>query len=49
MSQEELLSSAKVSIYKGDFSGKVREYEYSQMPQAIYLPADDYRVDVIAG
>ena len=37
MSQEELLSSAKVSIYKGDFSGKVREYEYSQMPQAIYL------------
>ena len=23
MSQEELLSSAKVSIYKGDFSGKV--------------------------
>ncbi len=49
MSQEELLSSAKVSIYKGDFSGKVREYEYSRMPQAIYLPADDYRVDVIAG
>lgn len=49
MSQEDLLSSAKVSIYKGDFSGKVREYVYSQMPDAIYLPADDYRVDVIAG
>ena len=49
MSQEDLLSSAKVSIYKGDFSGKVREYVYSQMPEAIYLPADDYRVDVIAG
>lgn len=49
VSQEELLSSAKVSIYKGDFSGKVREYVYSQMPEAIYLPADDYRVDVFAG
>lgn len=49
LSQEELLSSAKVSIYKGDFSGKVREYVYSQMPQSIYLPADDYRVDVVAG
>ena len=35
MSQEDLLSSAKVSIYKGDFSGKVREYAYSQMPEAI--------------
>lgn len=49
MTQEELLSSAKVSVYKGDFSGKVREYVYSQMPQSIYLPADDYRVDVVAG
>ena len=49
MSQDELLSSAKVSIYKGDFSGKVREYVYSQMPESIYLPADDYRVDVAAG
>lgn len=49
MSQEDLLSSAKVSIYKGDFSGKVREYAYSQMPEAIYLPADEYRVDVTAG
>lgn len=49
MSQDELLSSAKVSIYKADFTGKVREYVYSQMPQTIYLPADDYRVDVVAG
>lgn len=49
MSQEELLSSAKVSIYKADFSGKVRDYVYLQMPQSIYLPADDYRVDVAAG
>lgn len=49
MSAEELLSSAKVSVYKGDFSGKVREYVYSQMPRSIYLPADDYRVDVVAG
>lgn len=49
MSQDELLSSAKVSIYKGDFSGKVREYAYSQIPASIILPADDYRVDVVAG
>ena len=49
MSQEELLSSAVVKIYKADFSGKVREYKYSDMPQALYLPADDYRVDVTAG
>lgn len=49
MSQEELLSSAVVKIYKADFSGKVREYRYSEMPQALYLPADDYRVDVTAG
>lgn len=49
MSQEELLSSARISIYKGDFSGKVREYVYSQMPGSVYLPADDYRVDVVAG
>ncbi len=49
MSQDELLSTAKVSIYKGDFTGKVREYVYSQMPESIYLPADEYRVDVIAG
>ena len=49
MSSDELLSSAKISIYKGDFSGKVREYVYSQIPQNIYLPVDDYRIDVVAG
>ncbi len=49
LSQDELLSTAKVGIYKADFSGKVREYVYSQIPEAIYLPADDYRVDVVAG
>lgn len=49
LSQEELLSGAKVRIYMGDFSGLVRDYVYSELPQTIYLPADDYRVDVIAG
>ncbi len=49
MGSDELLSTAKVSIYKGDFSGKVRDYVYSELPSAIYLPADDYRIDVVAG
>lgn len=49
LSQEELLAGAKVRIYMGDFSGLVRDYVYSEAPQTIYLPADDYRVDVIAG
>ncbi len=49
MSSEELLSSAVVKIYKADFSGKVREYVYSAMPEQIYLPSDEYRVDVVAG
>ncbi|MCQ2134481.1 MAG: PCMD domain-containing protein [Bacteroidales bacterium] len=49
MSQDELLAAANVKIYKADFSGKVREYTYSQMPASIYLPADSYRVDVAAG
>ncbi len=49
MSQEDLLSSAVIKIYKADFSGKVREYVYSQMPSQIYLPSDEYRVDVQAG
>ena len=49
MSSSELLSTAKVSIYKGDFSGKVRDYVYSELPSTIYLPADDYRIDVVAG
>ncbi len=49
MSQEDLLSTAVIKIYKADFSGKVREYVYSQMPSQIYLPSDEYRVDVQAG
>ena len=49
MSQEELLSSASVKIYKADFSGLVRSYTYSTMPSPFYLTADVYRVDVEAG
>ncbi len=49
MSSDELLANANVKIYKADFSGKVREYTYSQMPASLYLPADSYRVDVAAG
>ena len=49
MTSDELLNAAKVKIYMGDFSGLVREYTYSAAPETIYLPADEYRVDVIAG
>ena len=49
MDSDELLNTAKVKIYMGDFSGLVREYVYSEAPETIYLPADGYRVDVIAG
>lgn len=49
MSQDELLSQANVNIYKGDFSGLIRSYKYSEIPSAIYLPAESYRVDVTAG
>ena len=49
LSSDELLSSAKVKIYMADFSGLVRDYVYSEAPQTIYLPSDEYRVDVIAG
>lgn len=49
MSQDELLSSAQVKIYKADFSGLVRSYTYSNMPSPFYLAADTYRVDVVAG
>ena len=49
MTSEELLSSAKVNIYKADFSGLVRSYTYSEIPSSIFLPADQYRVDVLAG
>lgn len=49
LSSDELLNSAKVKIYMADFSGLVRDYVYSEAPQTIYLPSDEYRVDVIAG
>ncbi len=49
MSQDELLSSAQVNIYKADFSGLVRSYTYNNMPSPFYLAADAYRVDVVAG
>lgn len=49
LSSDELLNTAKVKIYMADFSGLVRDYVYSETPQTIYLPSDEYRVDVIAG
>ena len=49
MTQDELLASASVKIYKADFSGLVRSYTYSTMPSPFYLAADTYRVDVEAG
>ena len=49
MSSDELLNSATIKIYNGDFSGLIREYTSATQPQAIYLPSGDYRVDVEAG
>jgi len=49
MTADELLANSLVNIYKGDFSGLVRSYKYSEVPSVIYLPADSYRVDVLAG
>ena len=49
MSDGELLANSIVNIYKGDFTGLVRSYKYSEAPATIYLPADAYRVDVLAG
>jgi hypothetical protein len=49
MSNEELLNSATIKIYNGDFSGLVRSYTNATKPEVIYLPAGDYRVDVEAG
>ena len=49
MSQDDLLASAVVKIYKADFSGLVRSYNYSEIPSPFYLAADSYRVDVEAG
>lgn len=49
LSTADLLANSKVNIYYADFSGLVRTYTYSQAPSEIYLPANEYRVDVIAG
>ena len=49
MTSDELLSASLVKIYKSDFSGLVRDYVYSSMPGTLWLPADEYRVDVLAG
>lgn len=49
MSESELLSTATINIYYADFSGLVRSYTYADAPETIYLPADNYRVDVAAG
>ncbi len=47
--QEELLSTAQVNVYYADFSGLVKTYRYADAPQTIYLPVNEYRVDVLAG
>lgn len=49
LSEDQILQTARVNIYKADFSGLVRSYTYSAMPSPMYLAADSYRVDVIAG
>lgn len=49
LSDAQLLSTAKVNIYYADFSGLVASYTYGSMPAKLYLPASEYRVDVIAG
>lgn len=49
VSEADLYNTAKVSIYKADYSGLVRSYVYSSIPSSLYLAADKYRVDVIAG
>lgn len=49
VTDDELRNSAVVNIYKADFSGLVRSYVYSEMPSSLYMVADSYRVDVLAG
>lgn len=48
-SETDLYNSAVVNIYMADFSGLVRSYVYNDMPTTLYLTADSYRVDVLAG
>ena len=49
MTKNEVLATAKIKIYKADFSGLVRQYVFGEMPEVLYLPADSYRIDVEAG
>ena len=49
LTADELTNTAQVNIYKADYSGLVRSYAYSAIPSPLYLAADSYRVDVIAG
>ena len=49
LSEDQLYNTAEVNIYKADYSGLVRSYVYSETPSPLYLAADKYRVDVIAG
>ena len=49
MTEGELAATAQVNIYKADYSGLVRSYTYSNIPSPLYLAADSYRVDVLAG
>lgn len=49
MPQSELENTSIVNIYKKDLSGLVRSFTYAERPQKIYLSADEYRVDIIAG
>lgn len=46
---DDLYNSAVVNIYKADYSGLVRSYAYNDIPSPLYLVADSYRVDVLAG
>lgn len=49
MSGDELLANSIINIYKGEFVNLVRSYKYSEIPETIYLPADAYIVEVLAG
>ena len=49
MNQDELLNTAAIKIYRGDFTGLVREFVYSEISGPIYLPAESYRIDIYAG
>lgn len=47
--EAQLLAGARLNLYYADYSGLVRSYKYSELPEVIWLPSNSYRVDVIAG